>query len=54
VSRDEYVTLLRELLSRDPERIREANRRLYSHVVDGSGKLPESREADLALAEVAG
>jgi hypothetical protein len=59
MQRDEYVQVMKDLLSRDPARIRDANRRLFRQaVVDGNGTAryaPEgsNREADLVLAEVA-
>ncbi len=53
--RDEYVLCLQALLSRDPARIRDANRRLFAALgidtvyCDGESH----RSADLVLAEVA-
>lgn len=68
MSPDTYQDLLRDLLSRDPERVRAANRKLYGAMVQtgtavtlASGA-PEryngdlghtDREADLALARAA-
>lgn len=51
LSRDEYVQILKDLFSKDQERIREANRKLYAAAVgSGDGGV---REQDLALAEAA-
>lgn len=59
VEREEYITLLQGLLSRDPGAVRDANRRLYAVVVDSPrygapGTVPPDnrREADLVLAEL--
>lgn len=57
MTRDEYVSALRDLLSGDPERVRAANRLLYSHAVTDRMRTMSTTitrsEADLALAEVA-
>lgn len=56
MTRDEYVKLLTDLLSGDPSRVRDANRKLYECCIG-----PEvvtihtwKRQADLVLAEIAG
>lgn len=56
MTREEYLRLLRDLLSDDAVRVREANRRLYAEVVAGGHPLlsEQQREADLVLAEVPG
>jgi hypothetical protein len=60
LERFEYVNLMRDLLSGDPQKVRDANRRLYVETCsdhDETGapiKAPSNREADLVLAEVAG
>ena len=61
MSREEYVSCIQDLLSRDPARIRDANRRLFGAVVDSWPSHGDSdvgqdaqRSADLVLAEVAG
>lgn len=56
LSRDEYVACLQGLLSRDPIRIRDANRVLFTAVVNypvGDSQSDPKRGADLVLAEVA-
>jgi hypothetical protein len=47
VQRDTYVALLGDLLSQDPQRIKQANRTLFDVCVEDGGN------ADIALAEVA-
>lgn len=57
IERSEYVDILKDLLSKDPARIRDANRRLYLTAVVDYSESPDDvghREADLVLAEVAG
>lgn len=60
MSREQYVELLRDLLSGDPVRIRRANLALYRvAVIESSAgvSIPDNghkREADLVLAEIAG
>lgn len=49
MSRDEYVQLLSDLLSKDPIKIRDANQRLYTQLVTEQGA---PRAANLVLAEV--
>jgi hypothetical protein len=54
MERDDYVSALRDLLSRDPARIRDANRVFFSTLVGVTAAPGDaSREADLVLAEVA-
>jgi hypothetical protein len=57
IERAEYVQILKDLLSRDPSRVRDANRRLYLTAVvelENPAEAPAgNREADLVLAEVA-
>lgn len=62
LSREQYVTIMRDLLNRDPNRdsslIRDANRQLYTTVVESSESqvdsgLDRNTEADLVLAEIA-
>lgn len=53
MDRQTYVTTLRDLLSRDPAKVRNANRRLYGTVV-APDEQKNPREADLVLAEVGG
>lgn len=50
MTRDAYRRLLAQVMSGDPDALREANRRLYRELVDGGAG---RREADLVLAEVA-
>ena len=50
MSRDEYIEALRDLFSKDPEKIRVANRKLYGIAV---GTPNGTTEPDLALAEAA-
>ena len=50
MTRAEYVQALKDLFSKDPERIREANRNLYAAAV---GAHSDITEQDLALAEAA-
>jgi hypothetical protein len=54
MDRETYLSLLRDITSGDPRRVREANRRLYSALVDSAHPaIPvQNREADLVLAEV--
>lgn len=52
MERDEYVSALRDLLSRDPARVRDANRVFFGALV-ASTPNESNREADLVLAEVA-
>lgn len=52
MDREEYVQTLRDILSRDPRKIRDANQRLFTAVVANGGG-DHRREADLVLAEVA-
>jgi hypothetical protein len=54
MDREDYLALVRDLLSGDPTRVREANRVLYRGLVQGGGcdDGPGTREADLVLAEV--
>jgi hypothetical protein len=54
MDRETYLTLVRDLLSGDPTRVREANRALYGALVGGDPLRPEAltRSADLVLAEV--
>lgn len=56
MTREAYVTLLKDLLSRDPARVRDANRILFPALVESQADSPgvRKREADLTLAEVAG
>lgn len=56
LTREAYVKLLKDLLSRDPARVRDANRILFPALVETEADSPEirKREADLTLAEVAG
>jgi hypothetical protein len=51
MERELYLTLLRDLLSQEPVRIRAANRELYGALVGGDDSM--KREADLVLAETA-
>lgn len=50
MDRETYVRTIRDLLSKDPQRLTRANRELFEHVVEGGPH--DKREADLALAEV--
>lgn len=54
ISREEYVQALRDLFSKDPMKIREANRKLYAVcVTNGGGPAGSHTEPDLVLAEAA-
>lgn len=54
MTHDQYVKALADLLSRDPERLRAANRVLYATAVGSTGVAGDAdRQADLALAEAA-
>jgi len=67
LDRETYVKLVRDLTSRDPQKVRDANRRMYGSVVNGvepgglasgesvryTGDRNHNREADLVLAEIA-
>jgi hypothetical protein len=48
LTQDEYVAALRGLFSGDPQRIRDANRRLFKACVTGEDS---QQNPDLALAE---
>jgi hypothetical protein len=54
LSRKDYLALVRDLLSGEPARVREANRLLYACCChNGVRSMPHGdREADLVLAEV--
>lgn len=57
IGREVYLRQLRDLLSGDPARVREANRALYGLLVQGGtpsepALTAQRREADLVLAEV--
>lgn len=51
MTESEYIATLRDLLSRDPERIRQANRRLWQ-VMNGADGNDDDVAADLVLAAV--
>ncbi len=56
LTREEYVACLKGLLSRDANSIRDANRTLFTAVVncqDDAESVDTPRTADLVLAEVA-
>lgn len=50
MDRQAYIAALKDLVSRDPVRVRAANRTLFTAVVNSSAG---DREADMVLAEVA-
>lgn len=51
MTREAYIATIRDLISRDPDRIRNANRKLYETLVSSASQ--NKREADLTLAEIA-
>jgi len=54
LERDTYIQAIKDLLSRDPTKIRDANRVLYRAVAgDDGADEPSDTEADLVLAEAA-
>jgi hypothetical protein len=54
MDRETYLSLIRDLLSGDPWRVRGANRLLYGALVGGDPLRADAmrREADLVLAEL--
>lgn len=56
MTREQYVNILHELLSGDPARVREANRKLFSTTVqdaDACDTMDGQLAADMALADAA-
>lgn len=57
---EEYVQAIKDLLSKDPERVRAANRLLFAAATrngasrNGGASATQNREADLVLAQVGG
>lgn len=53
MTREQYVTIVRGLLSGDPKKVREANQELFREVVPKEDGEVTRRSADLVLAEIA-
>lgn len=53
LDRDEYIQTIKGLLSKDPTKIRDANRTLYRAIAGEGAPEPSDTEADLVLAEAA-